>query len=389
MPPASLVRLASGLSSSALTTTGSQVRSRALAMKDVFVPLPAPGAPPRRINSLGKRRFSRPKSASRPCQIDSKISCASLISRSGKRAPPSATGAGAAVWMGPEEDMDGEKGGQHADFPPGFDTRIDLLRDAGPGRSAERRLGLGRGRLGCLRRGGRTGRAGELVDNGRKAVEADARRRRGVNQREEFFPALQQQLPEDGFLLVVEFELVGQMVNGERHDDDGGHALDRLVEKRQGEGGATGGSGLEGGQRRSGAPGLQALEVALMHFFVLLALVGPEDGLEIAPKNLVEDIQLLPEGVDIRLHPLDFGVDFGHGRRVELQVDVERAAADLAEQSDGWGKEGAMALRPDARAKTDGKNQNGKRGDEQAQLHGAEANESAWAEICCQSASAS
>jgi len=63
-------------------TTGGQVRPRALAMKAVLVPLPAPGAPPRRMISFGKRRFSRPTSASRACQTEPKISWASLISKS-------------------------------------------------------------------------------------------------------------------------------------------------------------------------------------------------------------------------------------------------------------------------------------------------------------------
>ena len=82
MLPASFSAFASGESSSALMTIGAQVRPRVLAMNAVLVPLPAPGAPPRRMISLGKRRFSRPKSASRSCQTDSKISWASLISRS-------------------------------------------------------------------------------------------------------------------------------------------------------------------------------------------------------------------------------------------------------------------------------------------------------------------
>src|SRR5262245_28458256 len=51
-------------------------------MNAVLVPLPAPGAPPSRMISLGNRRLSRPKSASISCQTDSKIRCASLISRS-------------------------------------------------------------------------------------------------------------------------------------------------------------------------------------------------------------------------------------------------------------------------------------------------------------------
>ena len=63
-------------------TMGGQVRPRVLVMNCVFVPLPAPGAPPRRMISLGNRRFSRPKSASRSDQTEPKISWASLISRS-------------------------------------------------------------------------------------------------------------------------------------------------------------------------------------------------------------------------------------------------------------------------------------------------------------------
>ena len=60
MWPASLSALASGESSSALMTIGPHVRLRALAMNAVLVPLPAPGAPPSRMISFGKRRFSRP-----------------------------------------------------------------------------------------------------------------------------------------------------------------------------------------------------------------------------------------------------------------------------------------------------------------------------------------
>src|ERR1035437_2325944 len=82
MLPASFSRLASGESSRALMTIGAQVRPRVWVMNSVCVPLPAPGAPPSRMISLGKRRFSRPKSASMSCQTDPKISWAPLISRS-------------------------------------------------------------------------------------------------------------------------------------------------------------------------------------------------------------------------------------------------------------------------------------------------------------------
>src|SRR5688572_9609183 len=82
MWPESLSARASAESSNALITTGGQVNPRDFVMNPVLVPLPAPGAPPRRMISLGNRRFSRPKSASRSCQTESKMRCASLISKS-------------------------------------------------------------------------------------------------------------------------------------------------------------------------------------------------------------------------------------------------------------------------------------------------------------------
>ena len=67
---------------------------RTLRMKSELVPLPAPGAPPSRMNSLGKRIRLRPNSASSSRQIAPKMSCASLTSSSGELV---AAGAGAAV----------------------------------------------------------------------------------------------------------------------------------------------------------------------------------------------------------------------------------------------------------------------------------------------------
>src|SRR4051812_5677873 len=84
MLPASLIFFISGVSSSELITIGAQVRPRVLAMKGVLVPLPAPGAPPSRMISFGKRRCWRPKCASRSSQIGSKMILASLISSSGE-----------------------------------------------------------------------------------------------------------------------------------------------------------------------------------------------------------------------------------------------------------------------------------------------------------------
>src|SRR6266436_4300474 len=82
MLPTSLRALASGESSIALTTIGGYVRLRVFMMNAALAPLPEPGAPPRRMISFGKRRLSRPNSASRSCQTDSKINWASFISRS-------------------------------------------------------------------------------------------------------------------------------------------------------------------------------------------------------------------------------------------------------------------------------------------------------------------
>ena len=75
MPPAVPVRRL-------LTTSGLQVRLRVWRMKGVFVPFPAPGAPPSRMISFGKRSFSFPISSSSSFQTVWKISCASLTSRS-------------------------------------------------------------------------------------------------------------------------------------------------------------------------------------------------------------------------------------------------------------------------------------------------------------------
>jgi hypothetical protein len=92
MLPASFRRWASGESRRSLITIGPQVRPRVFAMKRVFVPLPAPGAPPRRMISFGKRRFSSPISSSRRCQTAPKMIWASLISRSVMRAVAGARG---------------------------------------------------------------------------------------------------------------------------------------------------------------------------------------------------------------------------------------------------------------------------------------------------------
>src|SRR6478736_794283 len=82
MLPASFNALASGVLNSALMTTGWQVNPRTWAMKAVFVPLPEPGAPPSKMISLGNRRLSWPTSCSTSRQTESKMSWASLISRS-------------------------------------------------------------------------------------------------------------------------------------------------------------------------------------------------------------------------------------------------------------------------------------------------------------------
>ncbi len=85
MPPESLIFFASGLSSRSLTTIGGQVSPRARMMNWVLVPLPAPGAPPRRMISFGKRNCSCPSSSSSASQTALKIRRASLISRSSCR----------------------------------------------------------------------------------------------------------------------------------------------------------------------------------------------------------------------------------------------------------------------------------------------------------------
>ena len=57
---------------------------RTLRIKSEFVPLPAPGAPPSKINSLGNRILLRPNSSSNSRQTALKMSWASLTSRSGE-----------------------------------------------------------------------------------------------------------------------------------------------------------------------------------------------------------------------------------------------------------------------------------------------------------------
>ncbi len=94
MLPASFRRRASGVSRRELMTMGPQVRPRVLAMKRVFVPLPAPGAPPSRMISLGKRSRSSPNSVSNFCQTAPKMICASLISRSVMRGAGPGAGRG-------------------------------------------------------------------------------------------------------------------------------------------------------------------------------------------------------------------------------------------------------------------------------------------------------
>jgi hypothetical protein len=95
MLPASFSFWASGDLSSELITMGWQVRPRTLAMKAVLVPLPAPGAPPSRMISFGKRICSWPNSASSSRQMEPKISWASLISRSLRLGAAGAIAAGA------------------------------------------------------------------------------------------------------------------------------------------------------------------------------------------------------------------------------------------------------------------------------------------------------
>ena len=96
-------------------TIGGQVRPRACRMNSVFVPLPEPGAPPRRMNSLGNRRFSRPYSASSSSQTAEKIRAASLISRSGCLAPWAGGGPGSGEGEGEGE----EKGAEGLDMGNG------------------------------------------------------------------------------------------------------------------------------------------------------------------------------------------------------------------------------------------------------------------------------
>ena len=60
--PASFIRRASGVSSRALITIGPQVRPRVFAMNRCSCPCPRRARRPRRMISLGKRRFSRPNS---------------------------------------------------------------------------------------------------------------------------------------------------------------------------------------------------------------------------------------------------------------------------------------------------------------------------------------
>src|SRR5580693_8170198 len=84
MPPRALTARASGVSRSWETTMGGPSMPRTLRMKSELVPLPAPGAPPSRINSLGKRIRLRPNSPSSSRQTAPKMSCASLTSSSGE-----------------------------------------------------------------------------------------------------------------------------------------------------------------------------------------------------------------------------------------------------------------------------------------------------------------
>src|SRR5262245_57926599 len=81
--PAFLMATASGLLSRPLMTMGEAVMSRVRAMNGVFVPLPAPGAPPSQMNSRGKRRRSRPYFSSRSSQTAEKMSLASFASSPG------------------------------------------------------------------------------------------------------------------------------------------------------------------------------------------------------------------------------------------------------------------------------------------------------------------
>jgi hypothetical protein len=82
--PRALMASASGVSRSWDMTMGGASMLRTLRMKSEFVPLPAPGAPPSRINSLGNLIVLRPKSPSSSRQTAPKMSCASLTSRSGE-----------------------------------------------------------------------------------------------------------------------------------------------------------------------------------------------------------------------------------------------------------------------------------------------------------------
>jgi hypothetical protein len=82
MPPCALICSISGVVNSSLMTIGGQVSPRARMMNAVCVPLPAPGAPPSRMISFGKRRCSRPTSSSSAFQIGAKMTRTSLTSRS-------------------------------------------------------------------------------------------------------------------------------------------------------------------------------------------------------------------------------------------------------------------------------------------------------------------
>ena len=87
-------------------------------MNFVLEPLPAPGAPPKSMISLGKRGWSRPTSVSSFCHTAPKISWASLISRSVMRGATGATGSTAwgvsagvlagsvDIWLSPDAQSD-------------------------------------------------------------------------------------------------------------------------------------------------------------------------------------------------------------------------------------------------------------------------------------------
>ena len=73
MAPRALTARACGVSRSWETTIGGAAMPRTLRMKSELVPLPAPGAPPSRINSLGKRIRLRPNSRSSSRQTATRV----------------------------------------------------------------------------------------------------------------------------------------------------------------------------------------------------------------------------------------------------------------------------------------------------------------------------